>query len=88
MCWTDIHTLTLAFLELPSESKRYIYSGGAAEGRPSLNTILEFNYETESWTEIGTMKEKRINHAVSVVSYDDYAKWCNSEAEKTTEPPR
>ena len=39
--------------------------------------ILEFNYEIETWTEIGTIKEAREAHAVSVVSYDDYAKWCN-----------
>ena len=43
----------------------------------SLTQILEFNFETESWTEIGTMKEARYHHAVSIVSYDDYAKWCN-----------
>ena len=42
-----------------------------------LDKTLEFNSETESWTEIGTMKEKRYQHAVSVVSYTDYAKWCN-----------
>jgi len=39
--------------------------------------ILEFNFEKESWTEIGTMKEKRGYHSVSAVSYNDYSKWCN-----------
>ena len=53
-----------------------------------LKYILEFNLETETWTEISKMKEGRHAHAVSVVSYDDFAKWCNSEPEKTTEPPR
>ena len=43
----------------------------------SLTQILEFNFETESWTEIGTMKEGRDGHAVSVVSNDDYENWCN-----------
>ena len=43
----------------------------------ALDTILEFNYETESWTEVGTMKRSRTGHAVSVVPFDDYAKWCN-----------
>ena len=39
--------------------------------------ILEFNLQTESWAVIGAMEEPRIAHAVSVVSLDDYKKWCN-----------
>ena len=38
--------------------------------------ILEFNQETESWTVIGAMKEPKSLHTVSVVSFDDYKKWC------------
>ena len=43
----------------------------------SQDTILELSFETETWNEIGAMKEKRRDHAVSAVSYDDFAKWCN-----------
>ena len=39
--------------------------------------IVEFNYETESWTVIGAMKEGKQSYGVSVVSFDDYKKWCN-----------
>ena len=39
--------------------------------------ILEFNYETETWKVIGVMKKKLRSLAVSVVPYDEYAKWCN-----------
>ena len=39
--------------------------------------IIEFNHETESWTVIGAMKEQKFVTAVSVVSLDDYKKWCN-----------
>ena len=53
------------------------FSGGRPDGGVGLKMIQEFNYETESWTEIGTMKEARYSYAVSVVSYDDYGKWCN-----------
>ena len=35
---------------------------------------MEFNQETETWTEIGTIKEERNQLAVSVVPFDDYAK--------------
>ena len=52
---------------------RYVNS---ARKLVDVNKIFEFNYETESWTEIGTMNENRGNPGVSVVSYDDYAKWC------------
>ena len=51
-------------------------SGGSIRGSIQ-NTILEFNYETESWTEVGTMKRPRRYHAVSVVPFDDFANWCN-----------
>ena len=57
-----------------------ISSGGySAEGyvRVQQKDILEFNLQTESWTVIGAMKEPRIFHSVSVVSLDDYKKWCN-----------
>ena len=41
--------------------------------------ISEFNPETESWTVIGAMKEKRYKHDVSVVSFadSDFDKLCN-----------
>ena len=51
--------------------------GGNVASSSSLDWILEFNPETESWTKIGTMKESRYNHAVSVVPFDDFANWCN-----------
>ena len=52
-----------------------ISSGGYdGDGRKD---ILEFNHETESWTVIGAMKEPRHAHSVSVVSIEDYEKWCN-----------
>ena len=51
------------------------FSGGFDGGHKK--EILEFNHETESWIVIGAMKEPRENHAVSLVSIDDYEKWCN-----------
>ena len=40
------------------------------------NDILEYNPETETWQEVGTMKEARRDHAVTIVSLKDYADWC------------
>ena len=57
-----------------------MYSSGGyghAAGTVGLRQeILEFNYETESWTMFGKMKEAVSNHGVSVVSFEDYEKWC------------
>ena len=67
-----------------SFSSWYFFLGGANYMRFEVspvgnyvNTIFEFNYETETWSQIGTMKGTRFNHAVSLVSYDDYSNWCN-----------
>ena len=40
------------------------------------NNILEYNPGTEQWQDIGTMKEARGYHAVTIVSLIDYAAWC------------
>ena len=40
------------------------------------NNILEYNPGTETWQEVGTMKEARSYHAVTIVSLKDYAAWC------------
>ena len=56
------------------------YSGGIT-GSSSPDSIrddiLEFNQETEEWTEIGTMTVPRHRHGVAVVSFADYDQWCN-----------
>ena len=56
--------------------ERCVFLGGH-ETKRGNKKILEFNFDTESWTEVGTTKWTRTNHAVSVVSFDDYEKWCN-----------
>ena len=48
---------------------------GGYDGSPR-NNILEYNPETETWQEVGTMKEARDGHAVTIVSLEDYAAWC------------
>ena len=40
------------------------------------NAILEYNPVTEQWQEVGKMKEGKVLHAVSVVSFNQYAAWC------------
>ena len=38
--------------------------------------IIEYNHKTEEWQEISAMKEARAGHAVTVVSWEDFADWC------------
>ena len=52
----------------------YVHSGGKTT--QDLKEILEFNPETESWSEIGVMKEARRNQHLAIVFFSDFAKWC------------
>ena len=54
----------------------YLPSGGADDWDNTSNDILEYDPETEEWTQIGTMREARYGHAVSVVDFRDYAEFC------------
>ena len=40
------------------------------------NEILEYNPGTETWKEVGKMKEAKQGHKVTIVKYEDYAAWC------------
>ena len=54
-----------------------ITAGGNDNANKARKDILEFNHMTESWTAIGEMKEPK-GASVSVVSFDDYEKWCTN----------
>ena len=43
------------------------------------NKILEYNHDNEEWLEIGTMREGRWTHWVSVVQFEVYGNWCSYE---------
>ena len=53
----------------------YFYSGGQ-DINNVRNDILEYDPETKKWTHIGTMREARRSHAVSVVDFRDYVDSC------------
>jgi len=57
-------------------SNRVLLFGGF-DGYNIKNSILEYNQETEKWFEIGSMRTGRYGHGVSVVSLDEYARWCH-----------
>ena len=52
-------------------------AGGNDKANNPSNKILEFNPETEVWTEIGAMKVATGDHGLSIVDYKDYEGMCN-----------
>ena len=58
------------------EKIKCISSGGLDNRNRNQEEILEFNLQTESWAVIGEMKQPIEHDAVSIVSSDDYEKWC------------
>ena len=55
----------------------YLYSGGY-DGSVR-NDILEYDPETKKWKQIGTMREAKAVHAVTVVDFRDYADFCHRQ---------
>ena len=41
-----------------------------------LDTILEFDLESEEWLETDTMTVPRSTHTVTVVDFSDYSEYC------------
>ena len=50
--------------------------GGYQKDVENVNTILEYNFDSNSFDTIGFMTEARSDHAISVVKYSDYSKYC------------
>ena len=40
------------------------------------DSVLEFNKETETWSEVGHMIRTESKHAVAVVNFTDFRDWC------------
>ena len=58
----------------------YFYLLGGRISLDNTNTkndILEYDPETKKWTQIGSLREARAAHAVSVLNFTDYAEWCD-----------
>ena len=54
-----------------------LISGGHGKGVNSVsNAVFEFDQTSRNWTVIGATNIKRANHAVSVIKYSDFSKWC------------
>ena len=54
-----------------------IYILGGVDNSSPSKSILEFDPEKEEWQKIGSMKEARWGLGMTVVTFADYAAWCN-----------
>ena len=52
-----------------------LLAGGSTNGGP-VKTILEYDITRDSYSQIGSMTQARDSHAISVVRYEDFSKWC------------
>ena len=51
-------------------------AGGIIADGSTLNTILEYDISSDSYTQIETMTQDKYAHAISVVKYEDFSDWC------------
>ena len=51
-----------------------ILAGGY--GLSAIDTILEYNFTGDTYTQIGTMTQTNSGVSVSVVQYGDFSDWC------------
>ena len=54
-----------------------MFCAGGHDGIRKLNNILQFDGETQQWTQIGTLKRKRHYHAASVIDVSKIEEYCN-----------
>ena len=70
----------LTFAASSSYVPTYSIAGGEWDDEDgyvwNTDSVLEFNKETETWSEVGHMKQKRGNQALSVVNFSDFEDWC------------
>ena len=50
--------------------------GGVDWSKKDFDTILEYSQDTDEWKQVGSMKEAKRSHAVSVVRFQDYSEYC------------
>ena len=52
-------------------------SGGRDSSYNNYDFVLNYNITGETWTQVGTMREARGYHGVSVVQRDQIIDYCN-----------
>jgi len=76
--WANAGELPVALQLLRGVSlNNNIFMTGGYDGSDSHDSILQFNPEDGSWTQVGQLQTARHYHGASVVSVDDIIDYCN-----------
>ena len=51
-------------------------TGGSSDGNSYQDSILQFNPDDGSWTQVGQLQESRYDHGASVVDIDNFINFC------------
>ena len=57
--------------------KKITLLAGGYDDVDEFDSILEYDITGDAFTQIGIMAQARDTHAVSVVQYEEYSKWCD-----------
>ena len=64
------------FIVFQNVRTQRLFAGGWAGIDNVVNSVLEYDFYGDSYTEVGTMMRRRSYHAVSSVKYADFSQWC------------
>ena len=93
VCHTPINPISVSVLFEVYPFLRFMntifFQGGFDIASNSIDAILEFSPETESWTSVAMMREPRGGHAISVVNFEDFVEHCDFSRSGNTQrgPP-
>ena len=56
-----------------------VFRAGEVDSSGTLDSILQFDGETQQWKEIGQMRQKRAGHASSIINTNKIAAYLNCD---------
>ena len=54
-----------------------VFRAGEVDSSGTLDSILQFDGETQQWEEIGQLRQKRAGHALSIININNIAAYLN-----------
>ena len=54
-----------------------VFRAGEVDSSGTLDSILQFDGETQQWEEIGQLRQKRAGHAHSIININNIAAYLN-----------
>ena len=54
-----------------------MFRAGGADNSGYLDSVLQFDGETQQWEEIGQLRQKRAGHGLSIININNIAAYLN-----------